>query len=221
MTPINDTVWGAFVGTIVDSVISENNNNIHKAKLTGNQSGISSADETAPWWLDILTAAGGAATAAALFVVAYQAKLTRRQTDLMQQSIGRAWIGGGADPRFGLKVVRNVDRLVLYCKNYGQLPARISWVKSTISESQLNELQVRTAPENPSEQIIFPNHQVEFSTRQKVDIKHHEDKIIWVGFIVRYEATSESVGEYGIMEKYISGPAGAYFEQTGEWFESR
>jgi hypothetical protein len=23
------------------------------------------------------------------------------------------------------------------------------------------------------------------------------------------------------MEKYTSGPAGAYFEQTGEWFESR
>jgi hypothetical protein len=97
----------------------------------------------------------------------------------------------------------------------------VSWVKSAICESQLTELQVSTAPETPSEQIIFPNHQAQFSTRQKVDIKNREDKTIWVGFIVRYEATPESVGEYGIMEKYTSGPAGAYFEQTGEWFESR
>jgi hypothetical protein len=176
-------------------------------------------DFTQHSWVDIGEGIGGWTTAAALIFVGLAFFQTRKQTHLMQQSIGRAWIGGGTDPRTERKIVRNVDRLVLYCKNYGQLPARVSGVRSAISESQLTKLQLRSAQENPLKQIIFPDNQGEF-TSQKVDIKSHEDKTIWIGFIVRYEAISQSVGEYGIIGTYVSSHVGAaYFEHTDEWFE--
>jgi hypothetical protein len=45
VTRINDTVWGAIVGAIVDSVIGKYNNNTHKANLSPNKSGITLADD--------------------------------------------------------------------------------------------------------------------------------------------------------------------------------
>jgi hypothetical protein len=177
-------------------------------------------DLTQHSWVDIGEGIGGWTTAAALIFVGLAFFQTRKQTHLMQQSIGRAWIGGGTDPLTQCKIAIRVDRLILYCKNYGQLPARVSGIRSAINESQLTKLQLRSAQENPLKQIIFPDNQGDFTTIQKVDIKSHEDKTIWIGFIVRYEATSESVGEYGIIGTYVSSQVGAaYFKQTDEWFE--
>lgn len=47
--------------------------------------------------------------------------LGRGLARLMQEQIGRAWIGSGTD--HGQKVSYEFDRLVLYCRNYGRIPA--------------------------------------------------------------------------------------------------
>lgn len=142
------------------------------------------------------------------------------ETNAPHATINRTGLDRRGNRSTQCKIAIRVDRLVLYCKNYGQLPARVSGVRSTINESELTKLQLRSAQENPLKQVIFPDNQGDFTTIQKVDIKSHEDKTIWIGFIVRYEATSESVGEYGIIGTYVSSQVGAaYFKQTDEWFE--
>ena len=58
------------------------------------------------------------------------------------------------------------------------------------------------------------------SPESPTGVGNREDKTIWIGFIVRYEATSESVGEYGFIGTYVISPVGASFKQTDEWFVS-
>ena len=76
-----------------------------------------------PLWVDYFQAIGGLATAITLGFLGYQAILSKKQTALIQEQIG-TWIGASTESLNNPKVRKEGDRLVLYCKNYGNIPLR-------------------------------------------------------------------------------------------------
>jgi hypothetical protein len=176
---------------------------------------------TLPLWVDYSQAIGGIATAIALGFIGIQTFTSRKQTALMQEQIGRAWIGGAIDSTRRSKVRYENDRFVLRCKNYGKIVARISWTKSVIGKFPLTKSDINKRPKNPTKKIIFPDHEEEFSTNENIGIdKSTEDVEIWFGFIVRYEGNSNP-GEYGIVGKYVRKNRLGSFIHLDEWFEAK
>lgn len=174
-----------------------------------------------PSWIDVSQAIGGLATAAALFVIWFQARMTSRQTHIMEEQLGRAWIGPGSDIRTGQKISVNFNRLILHCKNYGQQPAEILWTKSIISNSEVTESIIRATSESPTDTIIFPNYPGEFQTGSDINIpvRPPQEVVIWFGFIVRYLVRTKDEGEYGIIGKFHFNLVGSWPEQTKEWYK--
>lgn len=175
-----------------------------------------------PLWVDYFQAIGGLATAIALGFLGYQAILSKKQTGLIQEQIGRAWIGASTESLNEPKVRKEGDRLVLYCKNYGSIPAKIVWVKSAISESEVKDSDIHA--KSHTKTLIFPGHERNFSTGDYPSPpRPFQETGIWIGFIVRYDVPhSRNKGEYGILGKFFTNQTGAaYPSDTDEWFEPK
>jgi hypothetical protein len=175
-----------------------------------------------PSWVEYFQAIGGLATAIALGFLGYQAILSKKQTGLIQEQIGRAWIGASTESLNSPKVRKEGDRLVLYCRNYGNIPAKTVWVKSAISESEIKDSDIHT--KSLTKTLIFPGHERNFSTgNYPFPARPFQETSIWFGFIVRYEVPhSRDKGEYGILGKFVTNQTGAaYPSDTDEWFESK
>jgi Putative DNA-binding domain len=143
--------------------------------------------------------------------------------DLMQEQVGRAWIGPGTSPLNHQKVSYEFDQLALYCRNYGQHPAEVLWMKSCTSRSELTESDIRVTSGSPST-TIFPNQEHKFLTDRVPLVSPNESSqeiIIWFGFIVRYLAHSKDEGEYGILGTFHRNRIASWSEQTDEWFKPK
>jgi hypothetical protein len=172
------------------------------------------------WTIDfgLAGAAGSIATAAALFFVGWQVILTRNQVRLTREQIGRAWIRAA-----NIKV--EFDQVILSCKNYGQLAAKILGVQACVSTvAQLKEPNIRAASTSTRTYMpmIFPNSEYEFSHPLPVKLMAYQEITFWFGFIVQYEyrrSNELETGEYGVLGEIRRMKTGAQEMSVEEWFE--
>jgi hypothetical protein len=163
-------------------------------------------------------AAGSIATAAALFFVGWQVILTRNQVRLTREQIGRAWIRAA-----NIKV--EFDQVILSCKNYGHLPAKILGVQACVSTmAQLTEPDIRAASTSARTYMpmIFPNSEYEFPHPLPVKLMAYQEITFWFGFIVQYEyrrSNEIETDEYGVLGEIRRMKTGAQEMSVEEWVE--
>lgn len=152
-------------------------------------------------------AVGSIATAAALFFLGWQALLTRAQLRTR-----RAWIASS-------KITIEFNQVVFFCRNYGELPAKILFTKSAVSDTtQLTETDIRAAQGNLETTIIFPDNEHLFHASGSVEIPAFQEKRIWFGFIVEYKSISGSIGEYGVIGEVHQTRIASETSKAREWF---
>jgi hypothetical protein len=189
--PMNNIVWGTIVGTIADSLISENDNNAHKANPTANNSGITSGI--------VLQWVGTIAPAAGLFFVGWQAMSTRDQLTVMKQQLGRAWIGYDGDR---VPHMEPESKVVIFpYKNYGSIPAIIvkATSLSTVNLPTENQLRSQSPSQENMHTVLYPGATYEF--------RAHYDDIPYLGIFLEYEYADNLKGEFGFIVRVTYDPA--------------
>lgn len=100
----------------------------------------------------------------------------------------------------GSKIVIWYGRVVLFCRNYGEVPAKVLSVKSNASYSdEFTGSDIRAIDPNISTTIIFPDKEHEFSAAGVEGIQSHRKLNIRFGFIIEYEYLPGNIGEYGVI----------------------
>jgi hypothetical protein len=187
------------------------------------------------YWVDVSQAIGGIATAGALIFVGINTLLTRKQIRLMQEQVGRAWIG---TEKGGISVTDifdgPVDLIVRY-KNYGNVPAKLlNWrSKSYLAgkgkpkpKSEIKDEVLASKHRESLGQYVFPDNttQISLTIDEVVDATapttHSNDEDAYlVGISIEYEDVHHIRGEYGfIMLLESLGERGFQVSKINEWF---
>jgi hypothetical protein len=186
-------------------------------------------DERSTSWVDISQAIGGIATAGALIFVGFQTIQTRKQTRLMQEQIGRAWIG---TEKGGISITPDPPlspRLLVSFKNYGNVPAKvIKWrAKSntaplpTFTEFKEELLTSISFEFGELGQYVFPDKTMQIPLSHVEGLPGGLPKggsfrgKPWVGIVLEYEDVHRSKGEYGFILDLMVGGG---ISKIDEWF---
>jgi hypothetical protein len=166
------------------------------------------------YWVDVSQAIGAYATAGALIFVGVQTLLTRKQTRLMQEQVGRAWIGSEKE---GISIIYDTDRLAVHCKNYGNVPSKLSNYRAKIHEVILgdnlhdvsNQIKNEIIAKKgsiffPLREYVFPDNITEltlyfrpYSRQDQPTFQQGREYI--VGVVIEYEDAHRIRGDYGFI----------------------
>lgn len=168
-------------------------------------------------WVDISQAIGGLATAAGLIFVGIATFQTRKQTRLLQEQVGRAWIG--TEPGGVTLDSWSPPGLVVSFKNFGNVPAKLSNWKSklgdrnivVVEESHVYELKrdVRESKAGKTlGQYVFPGNTAKITLLDvdgfaKIYGEDPNPNDAIIGVVIEYEDVNRLKAEYGFILRVI------------------
>ena len=156
----------------------------------------------------VIGAIGSAATAAALYFIWKQTRMTQQEINATL----RPWLGI-SDVSLINKGVSN-EALFVGLKNYGKIPAEVKSVKVLTSRIEITRDQIDKDSEyvDLTEIRMFPE-----QPPRPLEIKTHGNTLTFIGFSIEYYYSENRKGYYAIIQKHDQSRN--IYRPINEWFK--